>query len=328
MKFNYSEVFDRDIAALGFGCWGIGGYSKNNPGYGYTDDDQSIAAIHSALDYGVNYFDTANIYGDGRSEEILGRAIHAIRERVVIATKAGKKAYNKVDFSPKSLTESIYNSLKRLKTDYIDLLQLHDPETSTALSDDILSCLLKLKSAGVIKHIGASLKSPADATCFIQQPFEIIQINLNLIDQRAITEELFFRAKEKNIEIVTRTPLAFGFLTSSFEGVDIPIFQPEDHRSGWSKNQIKLWHESPKKFQKLIDETKLSITELALRFSVSQQNTICLLSGMINPSEVAENAAALCKNENLSEDILNEIYHIYKINTFFLGGQVNKLSEN
>jgi aryl-alcohol dehydrogenase-like predicted oxidoreductase len=318
MKFKFSKTFNRNVSILGYGCWGIGGYAYGAPGYGYTDDEQSIAAIHKALDLGINYFDTANIYGDGRSETILGKALNSCRNEVLIATKAGKQLHGKFDFSPKSLADSIYGSIKRLNTDYIDLLQLHDPEPFLGHSFELIDCLLKLKLAGVVKHIGVSLKSPEDAPFFYNSPFEILQVNFNLIDQRAITEDLFFRGQEKNTEIVARTPLAFGFLTGRYSGGSLPEFQLEDHRSMWDKEQVKLWVEAPQKFQSILKQTGLSISELALRFSISQPNTLCMLSGMMTPNEVVENSLAVSDMQELPINILEEIYNVYHQNIFFV----------
>jgi aryl-alcohol dehydrogenase-like predicted oxidoreductase len=318
MKFNFSNVFNRNISALGYGCWGIGGFSHGVPGYGHTDDVQSLMALHKALDLGVNYFDTANIYGDGRSEILLGRALSSSRSDVVIASKAGKLPHNKLNFSPKALMDSVNGSLKRLNTDYIDLLQLHDPDPYSVISDDIVDCLSKLKAAGKIKHTGASLKSPSDAKYFCQPPFEVLQVNLNLIDQRAIIEQVFSRAEKNSIEIITRTPLAFGFLTGHFIGVKNPNFPVEDHRSAWPKKQIEAWIESPQKFKSVLENTEFSITELALRFSISQQNTICVLSGMMTPKEVEENVQGVSNSKELSLDHLEEIYSAYQKNTFFV----------
>ena len=119
------------VSAIGFGCWGIGGSRGSVPAYGDTDDAASSAALERALELGINFFDTADLYGGGHSEELLGRTFEGRRERVILATKAGMvDASGQVGLSPDSLRRSLAASLKRLRTDYVDLFQVHSPPLS------------------------------------------------------------------------------------------------------------------------------------------------------------------------------------------------------
>ena len=148
------------VSELGFGTWGIGGATEGASSYGQTDDRESIRALETAFDQGINFFDTATAYG--RSEELLGQTFSGSkRDKVVIATKVGiTQHFGPQDFSEQAITRTLVNSLKRLRTNYIDLLQLYNPPLMSMPLDDILEILSRLRDGGLIRAYGASLKSP------------------------------------------------------------------------------------------------------------------------------------------------------------------------
>jgi len=319
MNYTYSETLGKNISKLGFGCWGIGGSTSRTPGYGKVHPENSLNAIRQAIHQGINLFDTSPIYGDGESETILGMALGEDRTRITLTTKAGKLPNGESDFSELAVRNSLYNSLKRLNTDYIDIFQLHDPEPNEeCITDDLLALLEKLRDSGLVRHLGISVKRPADMTFLLKTPFRFVQLNFNLVDQRALDDEIFEISQRSGIEIITRTPLAFGFLTEKFNTQTPLLFQEDDHRSKWSSDQIDRWADSPNKFRALTVDRNLSIVQLALKFSISQKATLCTLSGMMNADEVKENVAHLSGNIKLESNDIEEIRHVYRTNTFFL----------
>ena len=214
MKYRVFGNTALKVSEIGFGAWGIGG---GDYAYGKTDDKESVAALEYAFDNGINFYDTSDCYGQGHSEHLIGKTFRSRRDDVIIATKFGFYLQNKKyvqDFSVKNLTESIHNSLKRLQTDYIDLYQLHSPEISILGNSDLLSELKKLQQQGKVRFIGVSLCSPREALVAIKSyGFKSVQVNFNLIDQRAFDDGLFDLAVDDKVGVICRTPLCFGFLT-------------------------------------------------------------------------------------------------------------------
>ena len=132
------------VSEIGFGAWGIGGLVRDSIAYGPTDDAMSQRAVQAAFDAGVTFYDTAALYGYGHSEELLGRTLHSVRDRVVFSTKAGYVDFSgKQDFSPHGLRSSLEDSLHRLKTEYIDVFQLHDPPIALLEQDDAIMTTLE-----------------------------------------------------------------------------------------------------------------------------------------------------------------------------------------
>jgi len=318
MIYGYSETLKKNVSKLGFGCWGIGGSTLRMPGYGSIDRVDSLRAIRRAVHEGINFFDTSPIYGEGESELLLGKALGGDRSEVTLATKVGKLPGGGFDFSTNTIRNSVHMSLKRLNTDYIDILQLHDPiPNGQSCTSELFTTLEELRDSGVVRYFGVSVKNPADAETFARSPFRFIQLNFNLIDQRAIDLDVFETCRRNDIEVITRTPLAFGFLSNRFASQSSQIFPSDDHRSRWSSAQIAKWVDSPNKFRTLTEGRDFSIVTLALKFAIYQKGTICTLSGMMNADEVSLNASYISdKNELDSKDVI-EARRIYRINTFF-----------
>ena len=242
MKYRNIGSTSLIVSEIGFGGWGIGGNKHNSKAYGPTDDQESIIALKTAFEKGVNFFDTSPLYGFGQSEKLIGKALKSNRDKIIIVTKAGYIDYvGNQNFSPNYIRESLENSLKRLQTDYVDIFQLHDlPIELINNSPEIISTLLDLKNEGKIRFLGISTKSQEDSKKIIDKNiFQCMQINFNLLDQRALKNGLFQKCKKHNVGIIGRTPLCFGFLTGKYNSKS--FFHKDDHRSKWSKEQINLW---------------------------------------------------------------------------------------
>ena len=299
------------VSEIGFGAWGIGGPSKNAPGYGEVDDNESIKALKYAYDNRINFFDTADLYGDGHSERIIAEALGRLRDKIIIASKGGTLPhtglYMPQDFSARHLTKALDQSLRRLKTDYIDLYQLHSPKIEDIEKNECIETLKRFKKTGKISEFGVSVRSPLDAKYLIENydvPF--VQVNLNLIDQRLITDGVMKAAEEKKTGLIIRTPLVFGFLTGSLEKKT--KFKENDHRSNYTKEQLTMWSNASKLFPFLLkDKTG---AQAALRYCLDFEAVTTVIPGMINVNEVKENLVASDLNPFSSEKhkLIMEIY--------------------
>lgn len=205
-----------EISAMGLGCWAIGGSGWG----GGADDDQSIRGIHRALELGITFFDTADVYGDGHSEEILARALAGRRDQAVIATKFGYFSTEATrqrpdgNADPQSIRESCEASLRRLNTDYIDLYQFHINDYNPQDADTVREVLETLVTAGKIRTYGWSTDYPAGARVFAQGAnCAAIQVELNVIDDAPDILEV---CDEFNLAAINRGPLAMGLLTGKY----------------------------------------------------------------------------------------------------------------
>lgn len=317
MKYRALGKTGMSVSEIGFGAWGIGGLTKGLTSYGETDDTESMRALRAAFDSGVNFYDTSNIYGDGHSEILLGKAFSKLRDRVIIASKVGFLEHNgKQDFSPGYIRKTLESSLKRLDCDYIDLYQLHSPDIEE-LKDETVDALNLLMKEGRIRGFGISLKSPNDGIIAVDKfGFPVVQVNFNLADQRALENGLFdFCAKER-VGIICRTPLCFGFLSGKYS--NSPKFTAGDHRSSWPIAQVNRWATAYKLFvDKMDSAVKQTNAQIALRFCLSYSQVSTAIPGMLNAGEVAENV--LSSDLGGFDKIMREEFErIYKSTEFFI----------
>jgi aryl-alcohol dehydrogenase-like predicted oxidoreductase len=235
---NMPEVFSRklgrsdlEVSALGMGCWAIGGtfWSDETPlGWGEVDDDESGRAIQCVLEMGVTFFDTADVYGAGHSERVLGHHLASVRDQVFIATKFGNvfdestRQVSGMNASPAYIHEACEASLRRLGTEYIDLYQFHwndyDPEKASIVRD----ALEDLVTEGKIRYYGWSTDFPERAQVFAQGPHCVaIQHQINVLDDNA---EMINLCEKSNLASINRGPLAMGLLTEKYKaGTQVSI---------------------------------------------------------------------------------------------------------
>ena len=307
------------VSEIGFGTWGLGGTASGAVAYGPTDDSQSIRALQVALDAGINFFDTADFYGFGHSEQIVGTALRRMRERVVIASKAGMlDAAGTQDFSPRYLRRALERSLGRLGTDYIDLYQLHSPPIELLQGDDrILAELQRFKEEGKIRAYGLSARSPEDAAVGVEElGFPCVQANFNLVDQRALEGRLFEICARKDAGVIARTPLCFGFLTGRYSAAS--EFDQHDHRNRWSVDQRERWAGAMGHFvSALARRPGQTPAQFALSFCLSFPAVSTAIPGMLTEDHVKENAGASDFGA-LSERETAEIVDVYRENSFFV----------
>ena len=304
------------VSAISFGAWAIGG------DWGSMDDATSLAALHRALDLGVNLFDTADVYGDGRSERLLARLK---KERLDvefhIATKAGRRLdpHTADGYNRANLTAFIERSLKNLDTDALDLVQLHCPPTDVYYRPEVFEVLEGLKAQGKIQHYGVSVERVEEALKAIEYPgVESVQIIFNIFRQRP--SELFFHeAARRNIGILARVPLASGLLTGKLTRRS--TFAPDDHRAynrhgeSFDRGETFSGVDYETGLQ-AVDELRplvpagVSMAQLALRWILMSPAVTCAIPGAKTPQQVEQNVRS-ADLPPLSDDTMGHIADIY-----------------
>jgi aryl-alcohol dehydrogenase-like predicted oxidoreductase len=213
------------VSAISFGAWAIGG------SWGQVSDDDALDALRAALDQGVNFIDTADVYGDGRSERLIAQVLKERREQVYVVTKAGRRLNPHVaeGYNRENLTAFIERSLKNLGVEVLDLVQLHCPPTQVYYMPEVFGVLDDLAQAGKLKYYGVSVEKVEEAIKAIEYPnVQSVQIIFNMFRQRPA--ELFFNlAKQRQVAILARVPLASGLLSGKM--TPYTAFVADDHRN-------------------------------------------------------------------------------------------------
>lgn len=287
-----------NVSTVSFGAWAIGA------DWGAVDDSESLRTLHRAVDLGINFFDTADVYGNGRSEKLLARLK---RERpdanIIIATKAGRRLDPHVAeaYTPANLTAFIERSLRYLESDALDLVQLHCPPTAVYYTPELFDALDRLKQQGKIKHYGVSVEKVEEALKAIAYPgVETVQIIFNMFRQRPA--ELFFReAQRLNVGILARVPLSSGMLTGKMTRTT--TFSANDHRQ---YNRHGQAFDVGETFSGVDYETGLdavdrlkalkpagmTMAQFALRWILMFEAVTCTIPGAKNIQQINDNAAA------------------------------------
>lgn len=277
------------VSEIGFGGWAIGGNQHNNS-YGKTDDKVSLYAIHKAIDLGCNFFDTADVYGWGHSEELLGKAIRSKRERLIIATKVGSDFYQGTGFqtfTSKYIRFALEKSLERLKTDYIDVYQLHNPPLRLSNRESTYEVLRALKQEGKIRAWGVSIFDPTEGLVALKvaQP-DSLQVAYNIFHSRA-ADNLIPTAYEAGCAIIAREPLANGFLSGKYT-VNAQ-FEPGDMRHEWRQEYIRARSIAAKKLSFLEKPGARSLVQACLKYVLANSAVSAVIPGIKTPEQAEEN---------------------------------------
>jgi aryl-alcohol dehydrogenase-like predicted oxidoreductase len=306
------------VSEIGFGAWGIGGRTSGTTSYGDTDDRTSLAALQRALDCGITFFDTSSAYGDGHSEALIGEAFAGRRDKVVIATKAGYDSWDKPpDFSAVAVVASLERSLARLRSDYVDLLQLHNSPAGALRDGGLREALARLKATGKIRAWGVSARSPAEAIeALLEFDVPVVQANFNMMDLRAIDSGLLQEVAQRGVGFIGRTPLCFGFL-SGMIGRDT-VFPPGDQRLGWSRAQIDNWIDGASDLLAAVGAGPgREAAHSALRFCLSYRSVSTVIPGILTPAEAEENATASDRGR-LPDAAIEAVLDINRERQFFV----------
>lgn len=317
MHYRKLGKTDIEVSEIGFGSWGIGGETSDGANsYGKTDDTESVRSLEKAFEKGINFIDTSNIYGYGHSEELIGQTFRDRRDKIVIASKAGfVKHGGPHDLRGSFIRECLEGTLRRLQTDYVDLYQLHSPPIDLLRdTPEAIETMLALKKEGKIRAFGISVKNPQDGVLAIREfGAEVIQVNFNMIDQRALEAGVFDEAAKAGVGVIARTPLAFGFLSGAIKSFD---FSAGDHRSSWPEGQLKRWADAPDLFSFINRDPARTPTQLALQFCLGFPGVSSVIPGILHPHEAEENAAASDRSPLTAEE-LAAVELVYKQHTFF-----------
>jgi aryl-alcohol dehydrogenase-like predicted oxidoreductase len=292
-KFGNTELM---VSEVGFGAWSIGGNAKvgDTPiGWGIADDQISRQAVHTALDAGINFFDTADFYGLGHSEYLLGEILQNNTE-VIIATKVGHRNIDEkivLDYSKNYIIQACEQSLTRLKRNVIDYYQLHSARMQHLQQGECIEAMQLLKEQGKIRYWGLSLNTfypNAEADYLMERNLgDGFQLVFNLINQRAA--RVMKKASENGYGIIARMPLQFGLLTGKFSSST--KFAEDDHRSfrltqEIMQQTIKILEQ---KVWPICDEEKMSKTALALGFILGFKEISTAICGIRTPDHVVQN---------------------------------------
>jgi aryl-alcohol dehydrogenase-like predicted oxidoreductase len=285
------------VSDISFGAWAIGG------AWGQVSDDESLAALNRAVDSGVNFIDTADVYGDGRSERLIARLMKDRKEEIVVATKAGRRLPRQTveGYSRQNLTAWVEDSLRNLATDTLDLLQLHCPPTALYDHAEIFGMLDDLVKAGKLCYYGVSVEKVDEALKAIEYPnVQTVQIIFNCFRQRP-ADVFFARARQKQVGILARVPLASGLLTGKFRPDS--TFAADDHRNfnrqgeafdvgeTFSGVDYQAGLEAVEEIRKLLPQG-MTMTQLALRWILMFDAVTCAIPGGKRSAQITENCHA------------------------------------
>lgn len=280
------------VSEVGFGAWAIGGNDHGNS-YGPTNDRVSVAAVERAIDLGCTFFDTADVYGWGHSEEVLGEALADHRQDVAIATKVGGDFYHggvRMNFSAAYIAFALERTLQRLRTDYVDVYQLHNPPLQMMGDPDTYEVLEQLQAENKVRHFGVSVHAPLEAIMAIQSgKASVVQLPFSLFRQEWI-DEVFSLAAKYKVGIIAREPLGNGFLTAKY--ADGARFPSGDIRSHWPPEMIKGQVRAAQALKEEFATNGRTMAQAALKFVLAFPEVSVAIPGAKTPAQVEENAGA------------------------------------
>ncbi len=285
------------VSEVSFGAWAIGG------SWGNVSDEDSLAALNQAVDSGINFIDTADVYGSGRSERLLAKLKKSRKEKIIIATKAGRRlpAQTVAGYNRENLTLWVEESLRNLEVDCLDLLQLHCPPTDAYYQPEIFGMLDDLVRAGKVRFYGVSVERVEEALKAMDYPHvQTVQIIFNCFRRRP--SELFFpEAKRRHVGVIARVPLASGLLTGKLTHES--KFAADDHRTfnrrgeafdvgeTFSGVDYDVALEAVEEVRRLLP-AHVTMSQFALRWILMFDAVSCAIPGGKHPDQVAENAAS------------------------------------
>jgi aryl-alcohol dehydrogenase-like predicted oxidoreductase len=315
MKYRSLGRTPWKISEISFGAWAIGS------AWGPVDDSESLAALHKAIDCGVNFIDTADVYGMGHSERLIARLKRERKEEIVVATKAGRRLspHTAAGYNQQNLTGFVEDSLKNLATDSLDLLQLHCPPTDVYYQPEVFGALDRLVEAGKIRYYGVSVERVEEALKAIEYPgVQTVQIIFNCFRLRPAG--LFFeQALKKQVGILTRVPLASGMLTGKLSRDS--QFAADDHRAfnrhgeafdvgeTFSGVDYETALRAVEEIRRLVP-AGVTMAQFALRWILMFDAVTCAIPGAKRPSQAADNCAA-SDLPPLSDEAMRAIEALY-----------------
>ena len=290
MKYRILGRTGLQVSAVGLGTMVHAGH------FGAMDDRESLSAIETALEQGVNFIDTSDAYGAGYSETLLGQALRGRRDRVILATKGGNVMVGpdrgKRNFSPEYISRVMDESLKRLQTDYVDLYQLHNPTVDVIEQGEVWDILARAKQAGKIRHYGVSINTFDEGIAAVNNGrSDTVQLEYNLLAQEP-AEKIFPLAQRANVGIIARVPLRRGVLTGKLSAADDGRFQGEDVRARSFKGEpFRQELAKAEKLRFLVHGEVKTMAQAAIAFCLAHPAVSVAIPGARNGYQMRENAA-------------------------------------
>lgn len=330
MHYRRLGQTDLKVSVIGFGAWGIGGPAMvgNIPiGWGAVDDNISRKAIDIAVKKGINFFDTADFYGLGHSEKLLGQYFSKNWDGIILATKVGHRVSDDdkiiLDYSKKYIKKACELSLKRLQKDVIDLYQLHSAKLAHLQAGECIEAMEELKNEGKIRYWGISLNTfnpQPEADFLVKYNLgHVFQLVLNVINQRALSEVIPHAQKNK-YGIIARMPLQFGVLTKTIHRNK--VFPIDDHRHFRLNPILNELHDKLDFFWDLADKYNISPTTLALSFILMQKGVTTTIPGIKTPEQADLNSNYLL---NIQKEDLQTIFDAYSSELKYLVDKLEAL---
>lgn len=314
MQYRPFGKTDLTVSEIGFGAWAIGGPAEVGGipiGWGDADDTTSEQALRHAFDRGITFYDTADFYGLGHSEKLIGR-VFGNQSGVVIATKVGQKEQDgkiAVDYSRSYVVQACEDSLRRLRRDTIDFYQLHVAKVTHLEQGECLDALRDLQRAGKIRHWGISLNTFApevEADFFINNDLGSgFQVVFNVLNQRI--RPYLTRMHEQGYGVIARMPLQFGLLTGKFTAQT--SFSPNDHRRfRLTPKIITQTNEALQPVWHIGDRYGLSPAELSLSYILSHDEIATVIPGIRTPAQADQNTRPFVRLTNEDRDRITDLY--------------------
>ncbi len=315
---NYRKLgkTQQSVSEIGFGTWAIGS------SWGEVSDDEARDALVASADLGVNFFDTADVYGSGRSEIFIAELQKNRSGQLYVATKAGRQLnpHTAEGYTPENIRGYVMDSLRRLETDSLDLLQLHCPPTDVYYNPELFAGLDDMVEEGLIKNYGVSVEKVEEALKAIEYPnVASVQIIFNIFRQRP--RELFFReAAARDVGIIVRVPLASGLLSGKMTRDS--VFPEDDHRNfnrygaafdrgeTFAGVDFQRGLEAVEELRALVPKG-MTMAQFALRWILMFDEVSTVIPGAKRPSQAEENIRA-AEFPPLSDSLMNKIDDIYE----------------
>lgn len=305
------------VSAIGLGTWQVGG--KWGSGFDSKNADE---ILNTAVDNGVNFIDTADVYSDGESEKAIGRFLKKRKEKILVATKCGRQIQPHINegYQPGILRKYVEDSLRRLQVETIDLIQLHCPPTQVYYRPEIFHLFETLKKEGKIQHLGVSVEKVEEALKAIEfDSVTTVQIIFNMFRQRPST--LFFKeAKKKNVGIIVRVPLASGLLSGKFTAQT--EFQTGDHRhfnrqgeafdrgETFSGIDYNIGLEAVEELKKIFP-ANTDLATIALKWILQFEEVSTIIPGASKPAQVLGNLNTL-QEKSLTNEQMQQVQAVYE----------------
>jgi aryl-alcohol dehydrogenase-like predicted oxidoreductase len=315
MEYRQLGRTDMRVSTVSFGAWAIGG------GWGKVDDAESYAALNRAIDLGVNFIDTADVYGDGRSEKLIGQLLKERKEEIFVATKAGGRLSPQTadGYNLKNLEAFVDRSLSNLGVNSIDLLQLHSPPTEVYYRREVFEALDQLKRKGKIRFYGVSAVKVSEALKAMEYPdLQSVQIIFNMFRLKPATG-FFPAAKERKVGVIVRVPLASGLLTGKITSQT--QFPEDDHRNfnrygkafdrgeTFSGVDLQKGLAAVDRLRELVP-AGMTLAQFALRWILMFDAVSCIIPGAKRPRQAEENAEAATLPA-LDPEIMKGVQSVY-----------------